>query len=130
MDKCIGCQLANHHIPIYKIYENKSFIAILDNDPITEGHILILSKIHLEAFKYLLIEDLVLFQETIKYIQELHKTKLGTPDSSIHINEGSINDLNGHLHVHIIPRIKFSYFEIMSPKINIDLKETYKKLNG
>jgi len=48
MTECIFCQIATGKIPCYKIYEYKDYLAFLDIFPKTEGHILVIPKIHIE----------------------------------------------------------------------------------
>ena len=45
-DNCIFCKLANGDIPTNKIYEDDYFTVILDADPVSKGHALILPKNH------------------------------------------------------------------------------------
>ncbi len=50
-NQCTFCLLASGKIPIYKIDENKQAIAILEINPVSKGHILILPKGHIKATK-------------------------------------------------------------------------------
>ena len=45
--KCIFCEIVDNKIPNFKIGENEKAIAILELNPISEGHILILPKEHI-----------------------------------------------------------------------------------
>src|SRR5699024_782157 len=45
-ENCIFCKLANGDIPTNVIYEDDTFTVILDADPATRGHALILPKEH------------------------------------------------------------------------------------
>ena len=45
-DNCIFCKLTNGIIPTNKIYEDDLFTVILDADPVSRGHALILPKNH------------------------------------------------------------------------------------
>ena len=45
-NNCIFCKLANGDIPTNSIYEDNDFKVILDADPATKGHALILPKNH------------------------------------------------------------------------------------
>jgi len=44
--KCIFCSIISKEIPSHKISENKKYIAILEINPISKGHILIIPKEH------------------------------------------------------------------------------------
>ena len=44
---CIFCDIVDKKIDSYIVYENKLLMAILDIDPINEGHILLITKTNL-----------------------------------------------------------------------------------
>lgn len=48
MDGCIFCKIAAGEIPSARIWEDGSFIAFLDINPINPGHTLIVPKEHVE----------------------------------------------------------------------------------
>lgn len=47
--QCIFCSIIQGKIPSYRIDENKDAIAVLEINPISEGHVLILPKKHVET---------------------------------------------------------------------------------
>lgn len=47
---CIFCKIANHEIPSTIVYEDDFVLAILDINPVTKGHTLILTKKHYDDF--------------------------------------------------------------------------------
>jgi len=50
-ETCIFCSIISQEIPSVKVGENNSSIAILEINPISKGHILIIPKNHLEKFE-------------------------------------------------------------------------------
>ncbi len=46
MSDCVFCQIVQGKLPAYKIWEDEQFLAILDINPNTPGHTLLLPKIH------------------------------------------------------------------------------------
>ncbi len=44
--ECIFCNIINKKNDSYIVYENELVMAILDIDPINEGHILLITKTH------------------------------------------------------------------------------------
>lgn len=50
MKDCVFCKIINGEIPSIKVYEDDDVIAILDNNPATRGHTLVISKEHYENF--------------------------------------------------------------------------------
>ena len=60
---CIFCSIIENKIPSYKIAENKSAIAILEINPISSGHTIIIPKQHLN--KKELPQEIIDFSEEI-----------------------------------------------------------------
>ena len=46
MEDCIFCKIASNEIKSTKIYEDNSFFAFLDLNPVSKGHVLIVPKSH------------------------------------------------------------------------------------
>jgi histidine triad (HIT) family protein len=95
-NKCIFCSIIKKEIPSYKIDENKDAIAILEINPISEGHVLVISKEHK------LIEEVSqnVFSLTKKIAKKI-KTKLKPRDINI-----SLSNLAGHGVINILPIYK------------------------
>lgn len=104
-DNCIFCKIANGEIPSRTIYEDDMFRVILDLNPATKGHALILPKNH---FKNLYEID----DDTASKVLPLAKAmavrmteKLGCDGFNVVQNN---NEIAGqtvfHFHMHLIPR--------------------------
>jgi histidine triad (HIT) family protein len=95
-NKCIFCSIIKKEIPSYKIDENKDAIAILEINPISEGHVLVISKEHK------LIEEVSqnVFSLTKKIAKKI-KTRLKPRDINI-----SLSNLAGHGVINILPIYK------------------------
>ncbi len=104
-DDCIFCKLANGDIPTNVIYEDEDFTCILDADPATKGHTLILPKNHADCL-YDLDENsatkaLLVAQKLAKNAKE----KLGCAGVNIvQNNEAAAGQTVPHFHIHVIPR--------------------------
>ena len=48
MEDCIFCKIVNGEIPSFKVYEDDTVFAFLDINPLSRGHVLVLSKEHYE----------------------------------------------------------------------------------
>ena len=104
-NNCIFCKLANGDIPTNWIYEDDDFKVILDADPATKGHALILPKNHfanlLEADEDVLAKALPL----AKKIANKMMKELGCAGVNIVQNNGeAAGQTVHHLHIHVIPR--------------------------
>mgnify|MGYP001996547798 FL=1 len=85
--------------------ENTHSVAILDLYPLSEGHTLVIPKVHIEDYFRLSTEQTnsiwSLVAETKEYLEESHK-----PDGfNVGINIGSAaGQTVNHCHIHVIPR--------------------------
>ena len=104
-NNCIFCKLANGDIPTNSIFEDNDFKVILDADPATKGHALILPKNH---FANLLEADDDVLEKALplaKKIANKMKAELGCAGVNIVQNNGeAAGQTVHHLHIHIIPR--------------------------
>lgn len=112
METCLGCSLAQGKLPIYKVYESKNVICLLDHEPFNDGHILVLPKHHRQEFTELTAQEHLEIQQSLHLLSGIVH-KLVKPDGiSILQNGGIFNEL-GHVHFHLVPRYqhqKFSEF--------------------
>ena len=46
MDDCIFCKMVAGEIPVVKVYEDEAVLAFLDIGPISDGHTLVIPKVH------------------------------------------------------------------------------------
>ena len=52
MENCIFCKIVKGEIPCVKIWEDKDFLAILDDFPNTKGMTLVLTKKHFDSYAF------------------------------------------------------------------------------
>jgi histidine triad (HIT) family protein len=102
---CIFCKIADGEIPSATLYEDEEFRVILDLNPATKGHCLILPKGHY-ANIYELPDELaskvfVLAKKTAARLQKA----LGCDGMNIVQNNGTAaGQTVFHFHMHLIPR--------------------------
>ena len=98
----IFCMIVRGEVPAFKIYEDKSFIAILDIYPNIKGQTLVLSKTHRTGYVFDLNDkELKEFIIAIKKVAELLEGKLEVKRVHIVIEGTGIN----HLHAKLYPAI-------------------------
>ena len=105
MDTCLFCKIIEGEIPSYKIYEDDKTLSFLDVFPISEGHSLIVPKIHAQFIEELDDETaFAIFKTTIKISKKL-RDKLNVPATTIGIHNGKESGQEiTHTHIHVIPR--------------------------
>ncbi len=104
-DNCIFCKLANGDIPTNFIYEDQDFKVILDADPATKGHALILPKNHSANLFELPEETAAKVLPLAKKIAGNMVEKLGCAGVNLVQNNGeAAGQTVHHFHMHVIPR--------------------------
>jgi histidine triad (HIT) family protein len=102
---CIFCKIVKDELPSNLVYEDDLIMCFLTNEPINEGHVLIIPKNHYldtdEIPTEVVTSMMVLSKRIVKVIKEKY-----SPDGySIMQNGGEFNDI-GHYHMHVFPRYK------------------------
>ena len=104
-ENCIFCKIANGEIPSRTLYEDDDFRVILDLNPATKGHALILPREHYQNLYE--IEDSTASKvlPLAKKMAVMMTEKLGCDGFNVVQNN---NEIAGqtvfHFHVHLIPR--------------------------
>lgn len=104
-DNCIFCRIANGEIPSATIYEDDDFRVILDLNPASKGHALVLPKEHY-ANVFEIPEDLAARAFVVaKKVGEKLCKGLGAVGFNIVQNNGEpAGQTVFHFHIHLIPR--------------------------
>jgi len=103
---CIFCKIIAGEIPSVKIYEDESVLAILDINPVNEGHALVIPKQHYENLEALPVVDLLALSKVLKKIGLALKEGFGAVGYNITLNNDPVaGQIIPHFHWHIIPRL-------------------------
>lgn len=105
MSECIFCKIANGEIPAATLYEDENFRVILDLNPASKGHALILPKTH--AANLYELPD-----ETAEKVLVLAKKMAAKMVDTLECDGFNLLQNNGeiagqtvfHFHMHLIPR--------------------------
>ena len=116
---CIFCKLANGVFPTNFIYEDEDFKVILDANPATKGHSLILPKKH---FVNLLDADEEVLKKALPLAKKLSNKLIDVLKCDgvnvLQNNNEAAGQAVFHLHIHLIPRYKDQKEHILSWKAN------------
>jgi histidine triad (HIT) family protein len=102
---CIFCEIANGRIPSIRIYEDDDFISFLDINPLTRGHLLIITREHYPATAD--VPDAILAKALplAKKLAAAAVTGVGAEGFNVIINNGPVaGQAVEHWHLHVIPR--------------------------
>ena len=104
-EQCIFCKLANGDIPTNSIYQDDDFNVILDADPATKGHALILPKNH---FANLLEIDDEVASKALPLAKKIAKKMMDSLNCAgvniVQNNGEAAGQTVHHFHIHVIPR--------------------------
>ncbi len=104
-EDCIFCKIANGEIPSSTIYEDEDFRVILDLNPASKGHALILPKEHLKDVCELNADIAAKILPLAAKIGTAMKKALGCAGFNLVQNNGeAAGQTVFHFHLHIIPR--------------------------
>ena len=106
-DDCIFCKRAAGEIPSRKIYEDSDLIAIMDLNPTSKGHSLIIPKEHCTNI-YDIDEDIAAkVMKTAKKLATKMTVALNCDGFNLLQNNGeTAGQTMFHFHMHLIPRYK------------------------
>lgn len=104
-DNCIFCKIAAGEIPSATLYEDDDFRVILDIEPASKGHALILPKEHYanlyELDDKLAAKAMVLAKKMVTKLTDI----LGCDGYNVVQNNGTVaGQTVFHFHMHLIPR--------------------------
>lgn len=100
MENCIFCKIIKNEIPCDKVYEDDNFLAFLDIQPVSDGHLLIIPKKHVVWMQD--VDD-----ETIGRIFILTKKLMLAVKKGIgcdYVQVSVVGKDVPHFHIHLIPR--------------------------
>lgn len=128
MEDCLFCKIIKGDIPSKTIYEDEIIKVMMDINPISDGHILVIPKNHNTDLLDLDDDTLVHIKRIIteKLIPKL-KENLNCAGITICQNNGLGQEIK-HFHVHLIPRYENDNIKMTNKKNIEDLEEIYNKL--
>jgi len=130
--KCLFCEIINKKVTTTNIIEeNINAIAILDISPVSDGHVLIISKQHFTNISEVNEQTWSNFLPLIKNVINKLKTSFQPGGFNIisNMNEIAYQSIF-HLHIHIIPKYnkEKGFIWTSKPELKYNLDEVIKKL--
>lgn len=129
MNDCIFCKIIKGELPSKTIYEDEIIKVIMNINPNTNGHLLVLTKDHYTNMMDIKEEVLTHSFKIIKNnIYPLLKEKLNCKGLTI-ANNNELGQEIKHFHIHLIPRYDNDNADFQSNKEQLeDLEEVFTKL--
>ena len=105
MDDCIFCKIVKGDIPSIKIYEDDHVFVFMDINPVSEGHTLIIPKMHAENLWEIPEAELAAVHAVSKKIVHAMTKALGPVSVAVlQLNGKGVNQVVMHYHLHLTPR--------------------------
>ena len=105
MDDCIFCRIVSGEIPSMRVYEDEDCIAIMDINPATPGHTLVIPRKHYADLTEMDEETAGKLLMVAKRIGIRQKVALGADGFNVVQNNGrAAGQTVLHFHIHVIPR--------------------------
>jgi histidine triad (HIT) family protein len=99
-----------------KFYEDEQTIALCTHRPITPGHVLVISKRHVERFEELTDEESLAITKTVKKVHQAVSKVFGTDPYLLHEKNGpEVGQSVYHVHFHYVPLKKDQYLWTLLP---------------
>ncbi|MCI8569582.1 MAG: HIT domain-containing protein [Bacilli bacterium] len=128
MNDCLFCKIIKKELPSKTIYEDQLIQVIMNINPLTNGHLLVLPKKH---FTNILDIDEEFINHSFKIIKkELYpilKEKLNCKGLTI-IENNELGQEIRHFHIHLIPRYENDEYKEISSKDIKNLDEIFSKI--
>ena len=102
----IFCKIVNGEIPSNCIYEDDIVKVIMDVNPVSDGHCLVIPKKHYQDLYDIDDEVLSHILKIGRRVSKILMEKLDCDGISLDENNGSSQEVK-HFHLHIIPRYKY-----------------------
>lgn len=120
MEDCIFCKIIKGEIPSNTLFEDDICKVIMDANPGSNGHILILPKKHFEDFLEMDKETLGHMHDVAKRVKEMQYNSL-SPDGLVLLVNYGVTQKVKHYHLHLIP-----VYNEKQELLNVD--EVYNKI--
>ncbi len=118
---CIFCKIGNGDIPCEKILETDKIIAFMDINPLSDGHVLFIPKMHAEKMHEVPDDVLMEILPAMKKVA----LALGVKNYNILQNNGKIAHQEvKHAHWHLIPKTENEGLVISwKPKVDKNIEK-------
>lgn len=104
---CIFCKIISGQIPAQIIAQNENYILLLDRQPNSQGHSLVIPKKHFDNFTALTDDQAADFARQVHSWAPQIVSILGASAYNLGLNNGAgAGQIVGHVHWHIIPRFE------------------------
>jgi len=102
---CLFCRIAAGQEPSYVVLDEPDLVGFLDTRPVFKGHVLLVTREHVETLTDLPDELVLPLFTTVRRVAAAVREGLGAQGSFVAMNN-VVSQSVPHLHVHVVPRTK------------------------
>lgn len=99
----IFCKIIVGEIPGKKVFEDDTVMVIMDVNPVSNGHCLVIPKVHYQDLYDIDIKTLNHILKIARNVSKILMEKLSCDGVTLAQNNGSIQEVK-HFHLHLIPK--------------------------
>ena len=126
---CIFCNIVKGSIPSKTIFEDEIVKVMMDINPVSDGHILIIPQNHFTNIVDIDLNTLAHIQKIAKDMYSLLKNKLDIDGLTLCQNNEYGQEIK-HYHLHLIPRYKNDNFRMFSNNKKEDVEIIFNKIKN
>lgn len=132
---CVFCKMINKEIPARFVYEDEDVVAVLDINPRSKGHTMVIPRFHAPTILELPDDKIESLFSAVKKVTKKLENSLNPDGFTMGINHKEISGQTvDHLHFHIIPRFKGdgggSVHSVVNNPPKESLEEIQKEINN
>ncbi|KAI3749700.1 hypothetical protein L2E82_20316 [Cichorium intybus] len=102
---CVFCKIIRGDAPALKLYEDDTCLCILDTNPVSPGHCLIIPRCHFPSLVATPPSVVAVMCSKVPYISKAVMKATGSDSFNLLVNNGvAAGQVIFHTHIHIIPR--------------------------
>lgn len=104
-EDCVFCRIIRGESPAFKLYEDEKCLCILDSNPLSHGHSLIIPKSHYSSLEATPPDVVAAMCSKVPFIGSAIMRAAGCDSFNLLVNNGAAaGQVIFHTHIHIIPR--------------------------
>ena len=123
--ECVLCGLVAGRLPASVIHRDDDIIVLMDIQPVTAGHLMVVPTVHVPRLADLTQEVGSLMFEWARLVSiALYRSALRPGGLNLFLSDGEVamQEID-HLHLHLIPRYEDDGFGLAMPNVNKQFPE-------
>lgn len=119
--QCVFCKIAEGQIQAKKVYEDDTFLGVLDINPAAPGHVLLFPKEHVSILPQMPEPVVAKLGIVTKHVSQGILKAMKAQGTSIFVANGlAAGQRSAHFLLHVIPRMEGDEVGITLPEANIE----------